>query len=72
MVSFFWSFFFFLFLLTPEKYAGVWVPAEGQGSDGTGIRRGGGTRSTAIRTVEAGSICLELSIEENYQNEDGV
>ncbi|CUS14314.1 unnamed protein product [Tuber aestivum] len=48
----------------PVNYAEVWVPAEGQGSDGTGIRRGGGTRSTAIRTVEAGSICLELSIEE--------
>ncbi|PUU74474.1 DNA-binding protein [Tuber borchii] len=48
----------------PINYAEVWVPAEGQGSDGTGIRHGGGTRSTAIRTVEAGSICLELSIEE--------
>ncbi|KAG0642059.1 DNA-binding protein [Tuber brumale] len=48
----------------PINYAEVWVPTEGQGSDGAGIRRGGGTRSTAIRTVEAGSICLELSIEE--------
>ncbi|RPB05931.1 DNA-binding protein [Choiromyces venosus 120613-1] len=49
----------------PMNYAEVWAPAEGQGSDGTGIRRGGGgAKTTDIRTVEADSICLELSIEE--------